>query len=248
MNWKKYLAECIGTMVTVVFGCGVAVAAGTGNVVAVIAVSLAFGLSLMAMIYAFGNISGCHVNPAVSLAMLMCRKMSVKDFIGYVVSQMIGAILGAAVVGLFFHTIKNLGGNVVSDFLINAYKGKGAALMIGLIVEIVLSFVFVLTVLEIGARKKLKPVGGLAIGGALTLVHILGTFLTGTSVNPARSFGPALLQAFGKSTEALKQIWIFIIGPLVGAIFAAVVFMIMESRKTDSEEQDFEYSPNENKN
>lgn len=224
---KKCVAEFIGTMVLVIFGCGVAVATGCEGNSGIVATALAFGLVIVAMAYSIGNVSGCHINPAVSLAMLINKKMNGKEFIAYIVSQILGAIVGAAIVALFFGSFENLGGNVVQDAVVTAY-GEGPALAIGLVVEIVLTFAFVLAVLGVTSRTDNKAVTGIVIGLVLTLVHLLGIRLTGTSVNPARSIGPALLQMIGGDFTAISQIWIFIVGPLVGAALAAVLYRFID--------------------
>ena len=232
---KKYLAEAVGTMLLVVFGCGVAVATGcTGND-GIVATALAFGLVIVALAYSIGNVSGCHVNPAVSLAMLINKKITLREFLGYVIGQVIGAIVGAAVVGLLFGSFTNLGGNAVQSDVVAAY-GEGGGLVIGLVAEIVLSFAFVLAILGVTSKTENKAVTGVVIGLSLTLVHLLGIRLTGTSVNPARSLGPALLQMIGGDFTAISQIWIFIVGPLAGAALAAVLYSWLASRK-EGEEQ-----------
>lgn len=224
---KKCIAEFIGTMVLVVFGCGVAVATGCEGNAGIVATALAFGLVIVAMAYSIGNVSGCHINPAVSLAMLINKKMSGKEFLAYIVSQILGAIVGAAIVALFFGSFENLGGNAVQNTIINAY-GEGPALVVGLVAEIVLTFAFVLAILGVTSRTDNKAVTGVVIGLALTLVHLLGIRLTGTSVNPARSIGPALLQMIGGDFTAISQIWIFIVGPLAGAALAAVLYRFID--------------------
>lgn len=202
---KKYLAEAVGTMLLVVFGCGVAVATGcTGND-GIVATALAFGLVIVALAYSIGNVSGCHVNPAVSLAMYINKKITLREFLGYVIGQVIGAIVGAAVVGLLFGSFTNLGGNAVQSDVVAAY-GEGGGLVIGLVAEIVLSFAFVLAILGVTSKTENKAVTGVVIGLSLTLVHLLGIRLTGTSVNPARSLGPALLQMIGGDFTAISQI------------------------------------------
>lgn len=216
-------------MVLVVFGCGVAVATGCEGSDGLIATALAFGLSIVAMAYSIGNISGCHVNPAVSLAMLIDKKLSLKDFFGYIAGQVIGALAGAAIVGLLFGSFTNLGGNAVQAVVTEAYGDAG--LVIGLLAEIVLTFAFVLAIMGVTAKSENKAVTGIVIGLALTLVHLLGIRLTGTSVNPARSLGPALLQMIGGDFTAISQIWIFIVGPLAGAALAALVYRALEGRK-----------------
>lgn len=229
---KKCIAECIGTMVLVVFGCGVAVATGCAGNDGIIATALAFGLVIVAMAYSIGNVSGCHINPAVSLAMLINKKMSLKDFIFYIISQIIGALIGAAIVGLFFGSFANLGGNAVQETVVNAY-GEGGSLAVGLLVEIVLTFAFVLAILGVTSRTDNKAVTGIVIGLALTLVHLLGIRLTGTSVNPARSIGPALLQMIGGDFKAISQIWIFIVGPFIGSALAAYLYSFIDSKKAE---------------
>lgn len=227
---KKCIAEFIGTMILVVFGCGVAVATGCINNDGIIATALAFGLVIVAMAYSIGNISGCHINPAVSLAMLINKKITGKEFVGYVVSQTLGATVGAAVVGLFFGSFVNLGGNAAQAALTIAY-GDAGALFAALAVEIVLTFAFVLAIMGVTSKSENGAVTGVVIGLTLTLVHLLGIRLTGTSVNPARSVGPAILQMVGGDSTAISQIWIFIVGPLVGAALAAVVYKYLEGKK-----------------
>lgn len=227
---KKCVAEFIGTMLLVVFGCGVAVATGCAGNDGIVATALAFGLVIVAMAYSIGNISGCHINPAVSVAMLINKKMSAKECLWYIVSQVLGAIVGALIVALLFGSFENLGGNAVQAGVEAAY-GEGPALLIGLIAEIVLTFAFVLAVLGVTAKTDNKTVTGIVIGLSLTLVHLLGIRLTGTSVNPARSIGPALLQMIGGDFTAISQIWIFIVGPVAGAVAAAFLYRYLEGRK-----------------
>ncbi len=229
-NMKKYVAEFIGTMLLVVFGCGVAVATGCMGPEGVVATALAFGLVIVAMAYSVGNISGCHVNPAVSIAMLISKKITLKEFFGYIGAQFLGATAGAGILGLFFGRFESLGGNVAQYALIRSY-GETGALFIALIVEIVLTFAFVFAILGVTSKTDNKAVSGVVIGLSLTLVHLLGIYLTGTSVNPARSFGPALLQAFAGNATALSQIWIFIVGPLVGGAAAAIVHELLSSKE-----------------
>lgn len=228
---KKYIAEFIGTAVLVIFGCGSAVAANTllGNSSAPIPlafstllIAFAFGLSIVAMAYSIGNISGCHINPAVSVAMLVSGKMGIKDFIGYIIAQFAGATAGAGILSYFFGSNASLGQN-----------GYGAASALGiglgqaLVVEAILTFVFIITILGVTSKGDFNSVTGLVIGLTLTLVHILGIPFTGTSVNPARSFGPALLAG----GQALGQVWVFILAPVVGAVLAALVYRFLENKK-----------------
>ena len=240
---KKYIAEFIGTAVLVILGCGTAMlvgcdaAAGGGYILT----ALAFGLVIVGMAYCVGNISGCHINPAVSLGVLMNGGMSVKDFVGYVVSQCLGAFAGAGVLAAIFglgNVTDMTGttsdtGEVIMGFGSNGLAGVDGSVVAGLIVEVVLTFIFVLTILGVTSKKAGHgSFGGLVIGLTLTLVHILGIGLTGTSVNPARSIGPAVMAAIaGNNTDPIACVWVFIVGPLVGAALAAVVYKFLESGK-----------------
>ena len=225
---KKYLCEFIGTAVLVLFGCGTAVVTGglTAGVGAgtfgVLTIAMAFGLSIVAMAYVIGNISGCHINPAVSLAMLINKKMSVKDFALYVVAQCLGAIAG---IGILYAIGSNsnlgveaLGANGFGDASAVGLNMGGAIL-----VEIILTFVFIYTILGVTSDEKKGSVAGIVIGLTLAFVHIIGIPLTGTSVNPARSLAPAIFLG----GEALKQVWVFIVAPFVGSALAAVVFKFL---------------------
>lgn len=223
---KKYIAEFIGTMVLVLFGCGVAVATACYGNDGIIATALAFGFSIIAMAYVIGEISGCHVNPAVSLAMFITKKLSKTDLIYYIISQTLGAVAGCALIALFFGSFEFLGANQTQYALDYAYGDTGA-LFVALATEIVLSFIFVFVVLGVTAKTENKKIAGVSIGLTLTLVHLLGIRLTGTSVNPARSLAPALLEMIGGSFEPISQIWIFIIGPCLGALIAAYVYKMM---------------------
>ena len=234
-NIKSYIAEFVGTCVLVALACGVAVVVPNSNTLGlysawVIATALAFGLVIVAMAYSIGNVSGCHINPAVSISMLVVGKMKAKDFLGYVLAQVLGAIAGAALVGLFVGSFENLGGNVAQDILVTAYGDVGS-LFVALAVEIILTFVFVTTIHGVTSKTENKAVAGVVIGFTLTLVHLIGIPLTGTSVNPARSIGPALLQMLGGNFEAIKQIWIFIVGPLLGGVAAAFFCKFLFGKK-----------------
>lgn len=218
---KKYLAECLGTLVLVVFACGAAIVTGCGTaeggMAAYLTTALAFGLVIVAMAYSIGNVSGCHINPAVSIAMLVFGKMNAKDFAGYVVAQFIGAILGAAILAYIFGTGGGFGTN-------GLYEGD---VVKSLIIEVILTFVFVLAILGVTSKVQNGAVAGIVIGLSLTLVHILGIGLTGTSVNPARSFGPALL----KGGEALANVWVFIVAPLIGGVLAALAYRFLAGKE-----------------
>lgn len=210
---KKYLAEMVGTMVLVLMGCGAAVSLGCTNAIAatVVGTSMAFGLAVVAMAYAIGGISGCHINPAITFAVWLSGKMNGKDALMYMLFQTIGAIIGSAIL---FALTSN------TDFSgtgANACQ-SGVTLWGGLLAEVVFTFVFVLVVLGTTDEKKgAGNLAGLAIGLSLILVHLACIRYTGTSVNPARSIGPALFQG----GDALKQLWIFILGPMAGGAFAA---------------------------
>ena len=210
---KKYISEFIGTLVLVLFGCGAAVVLGCSTAsadAAYLGTALAFGLVIVAMAYSIGNVSGCHINPAVSIAMLVNKKMSGKDFVGYVIAQILGGIVGAAILRYLVGPGTSLGTN-------GLYNGD---VLKSLIVEIILTFVFVLAILGVTSKVENGRVAGLVIGLSLVLVHIVGIHFTGTSVNPARSLGPALLVG----GESLACVWVFILAPLVGGALAAVVY------------------------
>lgn len=230
-SWKKYLAEFVGTMVLVTFACGVAVAlgcSGTRSDSAYFMTAVAFGLVIVAMAYSIGNISGCHINPAVSFAMLLSKKMSGKDFVGYVIAQFLGAIAGAAILGIFF------GFNEYNSFGSNGLvmaSSNGIAIAKSIVAEIILTAVFVFAILGVTSKDEYSRVAGLVIGGSLTLVHLFGIALTGTSVNPARSFGPALLAAISGNSKPLSVVWVFIVAPLVGGALAALAWKLVAPAK-----------------
>lgn len=206
---KKYVAEFIGTFVLVFAACGTAVAVkcnGAEGNAAYLMTALAFGLVIVAMAYSIGNISGCHINPAVTLAVLINKGISVKDACGYVVSQVLGGIFGALLLGLVAGFDNSFGANGLYQDSIG----------ISLLVEIILTFIFVLAILGVTSKPEFSNVAGLVIGLSLTLVHIFGIHFTGTSVNPARSLASAVF-----NTEALPCVWVFIVGPLLGAAVAA---------------------------
>ena len=226
---KKYLAEMIGTCTLVVLGCGTAMLVGCSAEAGggYILTALAFGLAIVASAYCIGNISGCHVNPAVSLGVLLSGGMSRKDFFGYVIAQCIGALLGASLLALIF----KLGGvkDMTGGFGSNGLGGVNGSVAAGLLVEIVLTFIFVLCILGVTSKKaKHGSFGGLVIGLTLTGVHILGIGLTGTSVNPARSLGPALVALFCGNSAPITVFWVFLVGPLAGAALAALAYKKLE--------------------
>ena len=216
---KKYVAEFIGTCVLVLFACGTAAMVGCDTPAGYLATALSFGLVIVAMAYSIGNVSGCHINPAVSIAMLISGKLSVKDFIGYIIAQFAGATAGAALLMLFAGKESGLGTNALYDDNI----------LLSLLIEVILTFVFVLAILGVTSKIENSSVAGIVIGLSLTLVHLLGISFTGTSVNPARSFGPAIFVG----GDALANLWVFIVAPLVGGALAAVVYKFLDSKKAD---------------
>lgn len=220
---KKCVAEFIGTFVLVLLACGTACAVGcdASSGAGYLIVALAFGLVIVAMAYSIGNVSGCHINPAVSIAMLVSKKLSVMDFIGYVASQCLGAIAGAGVLKYIFSAE---GADKTGALGSNALYENDV--LKSIVIEVLLTFVFVLAILGVTSKIENGAVAGLVIGGSLTLVHLLGIGLTGTSVNPARSLGPALLAG----GEALSNVWVFIVAPLVGGVLAAVVYKLLDSK------------------
>src|SRR6267142_2823020 len=220
---NRYLAELIGTFVLVFASCGSAVLAG--DKIGILGVSLAFGLSLLAMVYAIGPISGCHINPAVTVGILISKKMDSKYAIGYIAAQILGAILASALLYLIVQGTPGGYNAALGGFAANGYGDHSPDhynLLSCFLVEIVLTFFLVYTVL--GATDIKAPVGfaGIAIGLVLTLIHLVGIPVTNTSVNPARSIGPAIFQG----GWALAQLWLFIVAPLMGAALAAAVYMV----------------------
>ncbi|MCR4930172.1 MAG: aquaporin [Lachnospiraceae bacterium] len=224
---KKFIAELIGTCVLVTFGCGTAMITGCEHWGGYLLTALAFGLVIVGMAYCVGNISGCHINPAVSLAVFMNKGMSGKDFGLYVLAQCLGAWLGGGILALIFGVAEIE--DATGGFGSNGLAGVNGNVIAGLIVEVVLTFVFVLVILGVTSKKANHgSFGGLIIGLTLVLIHIFGIALTGTSVNPARSFGPALVALIAGNAEPIKVLWIFIVGPLAGAAIAAGVHMFLE--------------------
>ncbi len=218
---KRYIAELIGTMVLVLFGCGSAAIAG--SVLGNLGIAMAFGLSIVAMAYVIGDISGCHINPAVSIGMWIDGRMEAKDLIMYIVFQCIGAIIGIALLAAIINSSAYLGGYATTGL---GQNGFGMASSVGLnvvgaiIVEIILTFVFVFTVLGVTKKVENATIAGIVIGLTLAFVHIMGIPLTGTSVNPARSLAPALFMG----SQALQQVWVFILAPIVGAVIAGLLY------------------------
>jgi aquaporin Z len=223
---KKYAAEFIGTFSLVLFGCGSAVIAGNAATgpsgIGLLGISIAFGFAVVAMAYAIGGISGCHINPAVTIGVLTAGKMEVKDAIGYIISQCLGAILGAAVlyliaIGRPAYTMPEwgLGANGWGEGYLGSYNTLSA-----FVIETVMTFLFVFVILATTSKFGNGAMAGLAIGVTLMLIHLVTIPVTGTSVNPARSLGPAIFSG-GK---ALSQLWLFFVAPIIGAIIAAIVW------------------------
>lgn len=219
---KKYFAECVGTFVLTLLGCGTAMFLGCNTPAGVVGTAVAFGLSVIAMAYTIGGVSGCHINPAITFGVALAGRMSWKDAVGYWCGQIIGAIIAGAVLLLLTKVVAapDLTGGLGTNGVANA-GGVGGALL----VECLATFLFVLVVLgttdsKVGAGN----LAGLAIGLTLILIHLVCINLTGTSVNPARSIGPALFEG-GK---ALNQLWVFIVGPFVGGALAALVWKVIE--------------------
>ena len=234
---KKFISEFVGTLLLVFFGCGIAVAVnqyvtgiyGVALPFTMLIIALAFGLALVAIIAIFGRISGAHVNPAVSIACLINGRRSIFECCYYVASQILGGIAGAGILSLIFNSKEALGANLYET---SSALGAMVTTNVALTVEIILTFVFVLVVLSV--TKKENCNSGLVIGLTLALVHMFGIPFTGTSVNPARSLGPALLTG----GVALEQYWVFLIAPLIGAVVAALLYRFV----LDSEEKEVAYA------
>lgn len=228
---KKYAAEAFGTCVLTLFGCGSAAIAGA--TLGTLGIAIAFGLSIIAMAFVIGGTSGCHINPAVSLGLFLDKRLSSKDLVGYWIAQFIGGIVGAAILYFIIINCTDLGGVAATGLGCDGYDSAssvGLGLVGALVVEIILTCIFVLSVLGSTANEKTAPYAGIIIGLTLTFVHIMGIPLTGTSVNPARSFGPALLMA-PTDIMALSQVWLFIVGPLVGAALAALIWRAFKPKQ-----------------
>ncbi|CAM4089561.1 aquaporin [Bacillus cereus] len=210
---KKAIAEFIGTFVLVLFGTGVAVIGGGIEGIGTLGIAMAFGLSIVAMAYSIGTISGCHINPAVSIAMFINKRMNAMELSYYLLAQILGGLLGTATLVTILRSAKlsldNLGQNSFGTL------GLSGAFL----VEFILTFVFVLVIVAVTGKKGSSSLAGLVIGFTLVLIHLLGIPLTGTSVNPARSIAPALFAG----GEAISQLWVFIVAPILGGIVAAVV-------------------------
>ncbi len=223
---KKYVAELIGTFVLVLMGCGSAVFLGVSDVAGVVAVSFAFGIAVLAMVYAIGGISGCHINPAVSISMLAVGKIGVKDTVIYIVAQCVGAILGAATLygiasgsPIYNLATSGLGQNGYAEM-----SPLSVSMVSAFVAEVVLTFIFVLVIHGATSDKVPKGFAGIPIGFSLVMIHLVGILITGTSVNPARSLGPAVIVG----GVALSQLWLFWLAPIIGGLLAAVVWKVLQ--------------------
>ncbi len=217
---KKYLAELIGTFALVAMGCGSAVIAGSH--IGFQGIAFAFGLTVLVMVYSIGSISGCHINPAITISMLTAGKINLKDTVGYIVAQCVGAILAAAVLWLIASgkpgydiSISGLGQNGYG-----LQSPDGYSLMACFVAEVVLTFLFLFVIFGSTHANAPKGFAGIAIGLSLTIIHLVGIPITGTSVNPARSLGPAVFVG----GAALSQLWLFIVAPILGGIIAALTW------------------------
>jgi len=221
---KKYVAELLGTFILVLMGCGSAVLAG--RAIDFEGISFAFGFSVLAMVYAIGGTSGCHINPAVSIAMLAAGKMKVKDTVIYIVVQCVGATVAAALlyliaIGMPGYTLA-AGGLGQNGY--EAYSPGGFSARSAFVAEVVFTFVFLLVIFGSTSEKAPKGFAGISIGLSLVLIHLVGIPITGTSVNPARSLGPAVIVG----GAALSQLWLFWVAPILGGLLAAAVWRLLE--------------------
>jgi len=232
---KKYAAELIGTAALVLIGCGSAVIAGKAGVlpsiqgIGLLGIAFAFGLTVLVMVYAVGNISGCHINPAITVAMLVAGKIKGKDAILYIISQCIGAIIGA---GILLAIAKGLPGyslaeNGLGQNGFGAHSPAGYSLAACFVAELVLTALFLFVIFGSTSEKAPKGFAGISIGFTLVLIHIVAIPITGTSVNPARSLGPAVFVG----GDALPQLWLFWVAPIVGGIIAAIIWKYAFAQK-----------------
>lgn len=246
---KKAIAECLGTFVLVFFAVGTAIISG-GDLVAT---ALAFGLVIVAMAFSIGKISGCHINPAVSIACLITKRMSLKEFLVYVCAQIVGGLLGAVVLFAIIAMSANADAETTKAMFVDAGSNftvgkelKFGPILGALLFEVILTFVFVYVILNVTAKNsKVSKYAGLIIGFTLTLVHLIGIRFTGTSVNPARSIATAFADLFfSGNANALKHVWIFILAPLGGGALAALVYNLL-NKKDDEASEDSKEEDNE---
>lgn len=231
-TFSKFSAEFFGTLVLVLMGCGSAVIAGADGTtgVGLLGISFAFGLSVVAMAYAIGHISGCHINPAISLGMVVAGRMKLSEAIGYIIAQILGAIAGAGILYLIAtgkagYSLESIG---LGQNGYNAASPAQYSLHAGFIAETVFTFIFLFVIFGSTSTKNINGgFAGLSIGLSLVLIHIVGIKVTGVSVNPARSIGPALLVG----AQAISQVWLFIVAPLLGSVLSALVWRYLLERK-----------------
>jgi len=225
---KKYVAELVGTFVLVFMGCGSAVFSnllGIPLTYALVGIAFAFGLAVLVMVYAIGGISGCHINPAVTISMLAARKINVKDAVAYIAVQCVGAIIGAA--ALYWIATGNPQYSIASGLGQNGYDSaspSGFSMASAFAAEVILTFIFLLVIHGSTSEKAPKGFAGISIGLSLVLIHLVGIPITGTSVNPARSLGPAIIVG----GTALNQLWLFWIAPIIGGLLAAAVWKVLQ--------------------
>lgn len=225
---KKYVAELVGTFVLIFMGCGSAVFSnllGIPLTYALVGIAFAFGLAVLVMVYAIGGISGCHINPAVTISMLAARKINVKDAVAYIAVQCVGAIIGAA--ALYWIATGNPQYSIASGLGQNGYDSaspSGFSMASAFAAEVILTFIFLLVIHGSTSEKAPKGFAGISIGLSLVLIHLVGIPITGTSVNPARSLGPAIIVG----GTALNQLWLFWIAPIIGGLLAAAVWKVLQ--------------------
>jgi len=219
---QKYIAELIGTFVLVFMGCGSAVLAGENA--DYVGVAFAFGLSVLVMVYAIGTISGCHINPAVSISMFAAGKMKAKDTIAYVIMQCTGAVIAATL--LYAVALGKPGYSLVNGLGQNGYDTAygGFSMVSAFAAEVILTFIFLLVIFGSTSERAPKGFAGISIGLSLVLIHLVGIPVTGTSVNPARSLGPAVVVG----GTALSQLWLFWVAPIIGGLFAALIWRLFK--------------------
>ncbi len=227
---RKYLAELLGTFALVFFGAGSAVIAG--KYIGFLGISFAFGVVVLVMVYAIGPISGCHINPAITLSMWIAKKISAKDTISYIIVQCIGAVLGAGVLLLIASGMPgySIAQNGLGQNGYDASSPAGFTLIAGFLAEVVLTFFFILVIFGATSEEAPKGFAGIAIGFTLFIIHLVGIPITGTSVNPARSIGPAVFVG----GTAMAQLWMFVVAPIIGGIIAAIVWMVLLAPKKQS--------------
>ncbi len=224
---RKYVAELLGTFALVFFGCGSAVVAG--KYIGFLGIAFAFGVVVLVMVYAIGPISGCHINPAITISMLVARKISAKDAISYIIVQIIGAVLGAGVLLLIASGMPgySIAQNGLGQNGYDASSPAGFTLIAGFLAEVVLTFFFLLVIFGATSDEAPKGFAGIAIGFTLFIINLVGIPITGTSVNPARSIGPAVFVG----GTAIVQLWMFLVAPIIGGIIAAIVWMFLLAPK-----------------